>query len=144
MPAIVSDIIALPGWNAPMLLLLAKATLILIAALGITIAMQRGSAGARHLVWLGTLATLLFVPAVTAWAPPLRLAILPPVVEQQKAQATISTPASTKKTAITPPAQASVSSPAQVSPEVKIRLRGPHIGAEPRRRGIFAVPAARG
>ena len=119
MPAIVSDIIALPGWNAPMLLLLAKATLILIAALGITIAMQRGSAGARHLVWLGTLATLLFVPAVTAWAPPLRLAILPPVVEQQKAQPTISTPAATKKTAITPPAQASVSLPAQVSPEVK-------------------------
>ena len=76
-PSIVSDIAALPGWNGPMLLLLAKATLILIAALGITVAMQRGSAGARHLVWLATLGTLLLVPAVTAWAPPLRLAILP-------------------------------------------------------------------
>jgi beta-lactamase regulating signal transducer with metallopeptidase domain/HEAT repeat protein len=79
-PSILSDIAALPGWNTPMLLFLAKATFILIAALGITIAMQRGSAGARHLVWLGTLATLLLVPAVVVWAPPLRLEILPPAV----------------------------------------------------------------
>src|SRR6476619_6023618 len=77
-PTIVSDIIALPGWNGPMLLLLAKATLILIAALGITVAMQRGSAGARHLVWLSTLAIVLLVPAVTAWVPQLPLRILPP------------------------------------------------------------------
>jgi len=76
-PAIVSDIIALPGWNGPMLLLLAKATLILVAALGITVAMQRGSAGARHLVWLATLAIVLLVPAVTAWVPQLPLRILP-------------------------------------------------------------------
>ena len=81
-PSIVSDIIALPGWNGPMMLFLAKATLILIAALGMTVAMQRGSAGARHLVWLATLATLLLVPALAAWAPPLRVAILPPVAEQ--------------------------------------------------------------
>lgn len=80
-PAIVSDIIALPGWNTPMLLLLAKATLILVAALGLTVAMQRGSAGARHLVWLATLAIVLLVPAVTAWVPPLRLHILPPVAQ---------------------------------------------------------------
>src|SRR5687768_15203434 len=63
-----------------MLLLLAKATLILIAALGITVAMQRGSAGARHLVWLVTLGTLLLVPAVATWAP-LKLEILPPRAE---------------------------------------------------------------
>ena len=75
-PTLISEIAALPGWNTPMLLLLAKATLILVAALGITVAMQRGSAGARHLVWLVTLGTLLFVPALTAWAP-LRLEILP-------------------------------------------------------------------
>jgi beta-lactamase regulating signal transducer with metallopeptidase domain/HEAT repeat protein len=76
-PTLLSDIVALPGWNAPMLLLLAKATVILLSALGITIAMQRGSAGARHLVWLVTLGTLLLVPAVTAWVPPLRMEILP-------------------------------------------------------------------
>ena len=67
---------ALPAWNISLLFLLAKATIILIAALGITLAMQRTSATARHLVWLVSLGTLLLVPALTAWAP-LRLAILP-------------------------------------------------------------------
>ncbi|MDB4906015.1 MAG: putative rane protein [Gemmatimonadetes bacterium] len=57
-----------------LLILLIKATIILVAALGITLAMQRTSAGARHLVWLVTLVTLLLVPALTAWAPiPLRI-----------------------------------------------------------------------
>jgi len=72
---------------SPMILLLAKATLILVAALGITIAMQRGSAGARHLVWLSTLAIVLLVPAVTAWVPQLPVKILPPVAQKQSAQA---------------------------------------------------------
>ena len=67
---------ALSGSSISMLLLLAKATLILVAALGITLSMQRASAGARHLVWLVTLATLLLVPALTAWAP-IQLRILP-------------------------------------------------------------------
>jgi hypothetical protein len=47
---------ALTGSSISMLLLLAKATLILLVALGITLTMQRASAGARHLVWLVTLA----------------------------------------------------------------------------------------
>ena len=64
--------------NLSVVMLLAKATFILIAALGITIAMQRASAGARHLVWLVTLGALLLVPALAAWSP-LKLAILPPV-----------------------------------------------------------------
>jgi beta-lactamase regulating signal transducer with metallopeptidase domain/HEAT repeat protein len=58
------------------IVLLAKATILLLAALGITFAMQRASAGARHLVWLVTLGTLLLVPALAAWAP-LRMEILP-------------------------------------------------------------------
>jgi len=73
---LVSTITALPGWNLSMLVLLAKATLILVAALGTTLAMQRFSAGARHLVWLATLGMLLLVPALTAWGP-LQLRILP-------------------------------------------------------------------
>jgi beta-lactamase regulating signal transducer with metallopeptidase domain/HEAT repeat protein len=100
-PSILSDIAALPGWNTPMLLFLAKATFILIAALVVTIAMQRGSAGARHLVWLGTLGTLLLVPAVIAWAPPLRIAILPP----QTAPALNTQPAPTPQTAPAPEIQ---------------------------------------
>src|SRR4051812_36953160 len=60
--------------SVSMLMLLAKATLILVVALGITLSMQRASAGARHLVWLVTLATLLLVPALTAWGRiPLRI-----------------------------------------------------------------------
>ena len=66
------------SWNVSLVLLLIKATLILIAALGITLAMQRASAGARHLVWLVTLGALVLIPALTAWGP-LRLEILPAV-----------------------------------------------------------------
>ncbi len=65
---------AVSGSSVSMLMLLVKATLILLVALGITLSMQRASAGARHLVWLVTLATLLLVPALTAWGPiPLRI-----------------------------------------------------------------------
>jgi beta-lactamase regulating signal transducer with metallopeptidase domain len=76
-PNFFSEIIALPGGGMPMMMLLAKATIILLAALGITLAMQRASAGARHLVWLVTLGTLLLVPAIAILAP-IRLEILPP------------------------------------------------------------------
>lgn len=76
-PNFFSEIIALPGGGMPMMMLLAKATIILLAALGITLAMQRASAGARHLVWLVTLGTLLFVPAIAILAP-IPLEILPP------------------------------------------------------------------
>jgi len=70
----------LTGSSVSMLLLLAKATLILLVALGITLTMQRASAGARHLVWLVTLAALLLVPGLTAWAPiPIR--VLPPAAK---------------------------------------------------------------
>ena len=62
------------GSSVSMAMLLIKATLILLVAIGITLSMQRASAGARHLVWLVTLATLLLVPALTAWAPiPIRI-----------------------------------------------------------------------
>jgi beta-lactamase regulating signal transducer with metallopeptidase domain len=61
----------------PLALLLVKATIILLAALGITRALGRASAGTRHLVWLVTLGTLLLVPGLAVWAP-IRLAVLPP------------------------------------------------------------------
>ncbi|MFN2601611.1 MAG: HEAT repeat domain-containing protein [Gemmatimonadaceae bacterium] len=77
MPSILSSVFALPTSNLSMLMTLAKATIILVAAIAITVTMRRASAGSRHLVWLVTLGTLLLVPALTAWGP-LRLAILPP------------------------------------------------------------------
>jgi beta-lactamase regulating signal transducer with metallopeptidase domain len=71
-----SNMGALASGNVALLLMLLKATIILLAALGITFAMQRASAGARHLVWLVALGTVLLVPAVATYAP-LRLRILP-------------------------------------------------------------------
>ena len=67
---------SLTNSNISMVMLLVKATIILLVAIGITLSMQRTSAGARHLVWLVTVAALLLVPALTAWAP-IRLRMLP-------------------------------------------------------------------
>jgi beta-lactamase regulating signal transducer with metallopeptidase domain/HEAT repeat protein len=79
---IFSGLSGLTGSSVSMVILLAKATLILLVALGITLGMQRASAGARHLVWLVTLAALLLVPALTAWAPiPIR--VLPARVKSE-------------------------------------------------------------
>ena len=66
------------GENLSLLILIVKATLILIGALGVTLAMQRAAAGARHLVWLVTLGALLLIPALAVWAP-IQLRILPPL-----------------------------------------------------------------
>jgi beta-lactamase regulating signal transducer with metallopeptidase domain/HEAT repeat protein len=75
-PRFLVGIADLPVRDLAMLVLLVKATIILVTAFAITVAMQRASAGARHLVWLVALGTLLVVPALTAWAP-IRLEILP-------------------------------------------------------------------
>ena len=59
------------------LMILAKATLVLIAALAATRVMERGSAVSRHLVWFVSLGALLLIPALASWSP-IRLAVLPP------------------------------------------------------------------
>ena len=101
---------ALTASSISMVMLLAKATLILLVALGITLAMQRASAGARHLVWLVTLAALLLVPALMAWAPiPVR--ILPATAKSTTgvapsndvSVATNSAPQSENSRAVSPP-----------------------------------------
>ena len=93
MPNILSSVFALPASNLSTLMMLAKATIILVSALAITVTMRRASAGARHLVWLVTLGTLLLVPALTAWSP-LRLAILPARVVTPVLSSPIVTPPS--------------------------------------------------
>src|SRR5215207_10124438 len=118
-------------WNLPLVLLLIKATLILVAALGITMAMQRASAGARHLVWLVTLGALLLIPALTAWAP-LRLEILP-ARELAPQSAVESTPAEPVHTdaphpiAAPAPSSSSLTAPAAGAPSdagILASLRG--------------------
>jgi len=59
---------------------LAKATLLLVAALAVAAVLRRAAAGARHLVWLAVLASMLVLPLVARWAP-LRLEMLPPVAD---------------------------------------------------------------
>jgi hypothetical protein len=59
-----------------LLVILLKITCVLLIALCATLAMQRASAGSRHLVWLLSLGALLVLPAVAVWAP-LEVAVLP-------------------------------------------------------------------
>lgn len=58
------------------LLVVLKATCLLLIALFATLAMQRASARSRHVVWLVALAALLVLPVLGAWAP-LELRVLP-------------------------------------------------------------------
>ena len=74
MPAMFSGETSTAGLS--ILISLAKATLVLIAALGVTRALERSSAVARHLVWFVALASVLLIPALASWGP-LRLEILP-------------------------------------------------------------------
>ena len=75
MPAILSAFSGETGSTGlSVLMILAKATLILLAALAATRAMERGSAVSRHLVWFVSLGALLLIPALASWSP-LRLAI---------------------------------------------------------------------
>jgi len=76
MPAILSALSGDTSTGVAVLMILAKATLILLAALGVTRAMERGSAVSRHLVWFVSLGALLLIPVLASWSP-IRLAILP-------------------------------------------------------------------
>jgi beta-lactamase regulating signal transducer with metallopeptidase domain len=62
--------------TGPLLLFLAKATLVLLAALGATFVLRRGTAGERHLVWLAALVGVLAMPVLSR-IPALHIGILP-------------------------------------------------------------------
>jgi beta-lactamase regulating signal transducer with metallopeptidase domain/HEAT repeat protein len=72
----ISTLLARADWSTDVMVLLLKATLVLVVAFGLTQTLQRASAGTRHLVWLVALVGLLAVPVLTAWAP-LEIPILP-------------------------------------------------------------------
>jgi hypothetical protein len=57
-------------------ILLVKATALLLLAMGLTVSLRRAPAGARYLVWLAALVALLLVPVMSAWSP-LPLRVLP-------------------------------------------------------------------
>ena len=93
------------GTAATLLMLVAKATLLLLAALGVSALLQRASAGARHLVWVAIVGALLLLPAFVKWTP-WRLAILPPATPSVAAQASGPSPSPslppTAQTALVP------------------------------------------
>lgn len=72
---------------APLLLFLAKATIVLIGALVATTLFRRGTAGERHLVWLAALVGVLALPLI-ARIPALQLGILPSALGTRTAVAT--------------------------------------------------------
>lgn len=53
----------------PVLLFLAKATLLLFLALVGAAALRRASAGSRHMLWIGALAAVVLLPALSRWTP---------------------------------------------------------------------------
>ncbi len=60
----------------PAVLVLVKATAVLLVALALTTLMQRASATSRHLVWVASLLALLALPMLAAWSP-VRFEVLP-------------------------------------------------------------------
>jgi beta-lactamase regulating signal transducer with metallopeptidase domain/HEAT repeat protein len=71
-----SSFTAAVGTAMPTLLVLLKATAILLAALAVTLALHRSSASTRYVVWLFSLAGLLALPGIATLSP-VRLPILP-------------------------------------------------------------------
>lgn len=105
-------------WSAG-LLPLVKITAVLLAALAITVAMRRASAGARHLVWLVALASLLVLPFLAAWAP-VGIPVLPGPTPAPEVAAPLQAPGSRDgiqtDAGVPPPTTPEASAPARPRP----------------------------
>ena len=75
-------------------LLVAKATTLLLLALAVTWIMQRTSAVSRHLVWFASLAAILVIPAIVALSP-ITMPILPYIDPATVSTPTLATDAAT-------------------------------------------------
>ena len=74
MPTPISDLVSDSPAALSILVALVKVTGILLAALVVSGAMSRASAGGRHLVWFVALGAAVLAPALTVWGPlPVRL-----------------------------------------------------------------------
>ncbi|MCC6245666.1 MAG: M56 family metallopeptidase, partial [Gemmatimonadaceae bacterium] len=71
------------------LLLVGKATMLLLLAWGLTMIMQRTSAMSRHLVWFASLAAILCIPVVVSYSP-ITVPVLPSIGNAQSAMTTMS------------------------------------------------------
>jgi beta-lactamase regulating signal transducer with metallopeptidase domain len=109
-----------------LLVWVAKATAVLLLAAGLTLALRRAPAGARYVVWLATLATLLVIPAVSSWSlipVPVLPASASSLIAGMNAGATLANPAMrTPPTALPPSASPSESPSATPSTPRDIQL----------------------
>lgn len=71
-----SSLLGIGTPSAPTLLLLLKATTILLVTVALAGALHKAAAGVRHLVWLVAIAAVLLLPALARWTP-LDLPVLP-------------------------------------------------------------------
>lgn len=111
-----------------LLLLVLKVTCVLLIALCATLAMQRASAGSRHLVWLLALGALLVLPPLAAWAP-IPVAVLPATTAD-------------KATARMQHQESVATVPAITSDAVHERERAGVTSEQPASRSSFELPAA--
>lgn len=81
------------GPALPAVLVVLKATMVLLLAIGLTTLMQRASATSRHLVWVASLLALLVIPVLAAWSP-VRFALLPASWVAEPASVVPTSPAS--------------------------------------------------
>lgn len=109
----------------PLLLILFKVTLLLVAALGISVVMQRASAGSRHLVWLVALGALLLLPLLATWGP-IHLRALPGVLDV-RAPSLAFAPANAAGAAVQSPGPVLPGTIGAAAPHRSIAAAAPHV-----------------
>jgi beta-lactamase regulating signal transducer with metallopeptidase domain len=110
-----------------LLVWIAKATAVLLVAAGLTLALRRAPAGARYVVWLATLVTLLLIPAVSSWSP-IRVRVLPAETPSAvRSNVTTAPPTLTGAPAAAAPAQALAS--ARLAPSTRQAVVSPTYSA---------------
>jgi HEAT repeat protein/beta-lactamase regulating signal transducer with metallopeptidase domain len=118
----------------PLFLFVAKATVLLVAALVATISLRRSTAGARHLVWLAALVGVLALPVLSR-IPALQLGILPARFGGEPATAFVEIavpemPAVAEVPAVPPPAiEVAVASAS--APAIAVAIAPPAAAATP-------------
>ena len=101
--------------TVPLLLFLAKATLLLVSALIVTIPLRRSTAGARHLVWLAVLVGVLALPLLSR-IQLLRIGVLPSRLATTASVSPAALPALAELVA--PAAPTPLAPPARVAPQL--------------------------
>lgn len=134
--------ISLPFSGAgPLVLFLAKATLLLVSAFLATAWLRRGTAGARHLVWLAALVGVVALPVLSK-IPALQIGVLPsrfgPAVEEFVVPPVMEAPV-----ALEAPALVEVTVPSLAAPAIELPMTpGAAVPAMPATEVVIAAAPA--